>query len=331
MTTSRLDAFLAENELDDLDRRLFADPTPAETAALIEAVTAWAPRQAIFNLLLNVSMLPEPVRAGAVIRALDQRDDPWLALGAAVGLQGARDIGVPWPRLRDRIATLIGSPLSILDNRASVTLAVRAQPGDGQALAAAAARVSDDDPVLGNLLAGMLRINADAEAGVVIPRVIDTIRYPPSVDWLAQWMVIGRRPREPMPALLALPGLGYIPNLPVPPVRDADGDRPRGAAPVPGDPLDLGETGNASGPVSPTLDRLVGLFLDAGEATRAGRPSHPRFLWWAIATSPPTPTIPAPTGQRPTLPSSCRGHRLPSGTSKRSHSMSMPSSRAGAP
>jgi hypothetical protein len=233
VSTARLDAFLLENELDDLGRRTFTDPTLAETMALIEIVNAWAPRQAIFNLLLTIPMLPEPVRVSAITHGLDQRDDPWLALAATVGLQDARDIGASWPRVRDRIADLVGSGLPILDNRASVTLALQAQPGDGPALAAVAARVCDDDPVLENILVAMLRIGADDVAGDVIPRVLDDISFAPSVGWLAQWMVIGRRPKEPMPPYLTLPSLGYIPNLPTESADDPGGDRPNRAALAP--------------------------------------------------------------------------------------------------
>jgi hypothetical protein len=207
------DAFLSESELDDLrTHKSAADLTPQEVRRVREIVASGQPRQARFNLLLNPRLLPDDVRLGALRAALTD-SDPYMRIAATVGLQdpAAAVIAPPdWPTVRDALIGCLDDPEPAIRNRTSVTLAGRAVPGDGPALRAALVH----DEQVRNVLIACIRAEAEDVVLALLPRLLAQERMQAdSRTYLERWQADGRRPPDDPPAVLMLPGLGYIPNL----------------------------------------------------------------------------------------------------------------------
>jgi hypothetical protein len=211
----RLERFLTENELDDLRPWPFEQSTRAEQRRIREVVEAFAPLQAMYNLLLHPMMLPPDVRFETVARAIAQHESGWLALAAVVGLQGwpREAFGEGWPYVREALLALVTAGDPVVANRATVTLAGAVGPGDGPAVAAVL-RAEPAGAEARNLLLCLLRCEADEEITAMLPLVLPTLEVDSgSRAWLDSWVLAGRRPASPPPGILLLPGLGYIPNL----------------------------------------------------------------------------------------------------------------------
>ena len=207
------EAFLAESELDDLrTRKSAADLTPHEVGRVREIVATGQPRQARFNLLLNPRLLPDDVRLG-VLRASLTDSDPYMRIAAVVGLQDPAAAVIPpreWPAVRDALIGRLDDPEAAIRNRASATLAGRAGPGDGPALGAAPVH----EEQVRNLLIACIRADAQDAVLALLPRLLAQERmHAPTRAYLERWQADGRRPPDDPPAILMLPGLGYIPNL----------------------------------------------------------------------------------------------------------------------
>ena len=205
-------AFLEEPELDNLRTfRTAEDLTPLEAGRVRDIFATGKPRQARFNLLLNPQLVPEDIRLDALRAALEDAD-PYMRIAAAVGLQDPSKIPttpVSWPASRDALIARLDDPEPAIRNRASVTLAGRAAPGDGPTLRDAEIH----DAEIGNMLIAGIRAGADDVVVALLPRMLPRPMPDETRAYLERWQAAGRRPTEDPPAFLMLPALGYIPNL----------------------------------------------------------------------------------------------------------------------
>jgi hypothetical protein len=85
----QLTAFLAAEDLDDVGdaRKPIKALDATDTAAIRSVLKQWKPSQAVANLLMNPSLIPQDVRLATLRRALAERRTPYLVLAAVVGFQ----------------------------------------------------------------------------------------------------------------------------------------------------------------------------------------------------------------------------------------------------
>jgi hypothetical protein len=87
--SDQLAAFLAARDLDDLAQAFAAleEVVAADADAIAELLSRHNDRQAIANLLMYPTVIPDRLRWAAVRSALDGERDTYLALSATIGLQ----------------------------------------------------------------------------------------------------------------------------------------------------------------------------------------------------------------------------------------------------
>ncbi|GAA1771911.1 hypothetical protein GCM10009795_017550 [Nocardioides hankookensis] len=85
MSSDRLDPVLAATDLEQLSEAHAAlPPGPDDSGRAATVIDAWADVQAVANLLMYPTVLPDAVRTDALLRGL--REDGYLRLAAAVGV-----------------------------------------------------------------------------------------------------------------------------------------------------------------------------------------------------------------------------------------------------
>lgn len=151
------------------------------------------------------------VSGPCALRSLNS--DPYMRIAAVVGLQDPSAAVIPqseWPAVRDALIGRLDDPEAAIRNRASVTLAGRAGPGDGPALGAAPVH----EEQVRNLLIACIRADAQHVVLTLLPRLLARVRMDDeSRTYLERWQADGRRPPDEPPVGFMLPGLGYIANL----------------------------------------------------------------------------------------------------------------------
>ena len=212
------EAFLAQDELDDLrTRHDWRELTPEQTARVRAIVASGQPRQALFNLLLWPQLLPPDVGGRTIVDAIRQDREPYMRVAAIVGLQHFPAGSIPresWPGVRDALLSAFPDRRMSIANRASVTLHTQARPGDGPSILAAARAAELAGGDLRNVFITLIRIGAHEEILQLLPDVLANEKLQPAARaWLERWKSLGRRPAEDPPASFGLPVLGYIPNL----------------------------------------------------------------------------------------------------------------------
>lgn len=120
LAASDLDALLAAREaLDGLD----AD----DDARLLTLVEQWQDVPALANVLMYPEVLPEDVRLPALLRAVRDREEPYLSLAASVGLQRlAEDPMEDDPEDDEALQAEVVAALGDLVDRGSGAVAARA-------------------------------------------------------------------------------------------------------------------------------------------------------------------------------------------------------------
>jgi hypothetical protein len=118
---------LAAEDLDDLVKLASALPeVSADDAAVVrKLIQDWRPQQAVANLLIHARLLPPDIRVATILKALVQRDRPYLILASVVGLQSIKHADVmsaDAALIADQLLQLIGSDQSIISSRASVSI-----------------------------------------------------------------------------------------------------------------------------------------------------------------------------------------------------------------
>lgn len=122
-----LDAFLAAEDLDELlkARERLTSPSAEDSRRVSQIVVGWQDRQAIANLLMYPTLIPEAHRFEAITRAFRTADVPYFAVAATVGLQTVPVASIPQSdlqRLKPPLLQLLKSSSPLAAGRASVTL-----------------------------------------------------------------------------------------------------------------------------------------------------------------------------------------------------------------
>jgi len=92
----------------------------------VDVLDKWEDEQAVYNLLIHSSLIPEEHLMAAVDRALFSREQNYFVLAALVGLQGTDPAEIPDPfhtKWRARLLELVRSEEGVVGSRASVTIA----------------------------------------------------------------------------------------------------------------------------------------------------------------------------------------------------------------
>ena len=86
----QLATFLEIAELDDLllARESIASLSKVDNEAIITILKEWKDKQAIANLLQHPDLIPEPLRFGTLLKALQAEQVQYYPVAATVGLQG---------------------------------------------------------------------------------------------------------------------------------------------------------------------------------------------------------------------------------------------------
>ena len=124
--TPELEAFLAAEDLDELltARQKIAALDTADTAVVRAVLQQWQNPQAVSNLLLNASLIPEEIRLPCLFRGLAKRTVAYYVLAAVVGLQGIDPAGLASAERERVLAELLAvlwDTTGILAQRASVS------------------------------------------------------------------------------------------------------------------------------------------------------------------------------------------------------------------
>lgn len=170
MSVAAIERFLASTDLDDLAAaydELAARPDGSGRATA--TIEAWSDVQAVSNLLMHPSLLPDALRTTAVLRAL--REDGYVRLAATVG---AGELSAGELSDEDR-RELLGALLDVVASDVGPA-AVRAAAEVGPLLSAAELELLDDlaahpvDAVRHNLAQAALGItDPDAQQPVLLP------------------------------------------------------------------------------------------------------------------------------------------------------------------
>jgi hypothetical protein len=125
-----LQAFLESRDLDRLaDARERLPAFDAEDIAAVRRVlSGWSEPQAVANLLMHPSLIPESERSAAVQRGLDETRQPYLALAAVVGLRELDVESLPPAERAEvvgRVLALAAADRGVIADRASAFLAER--------------------------------------------------------------------------------------------------------------------------------------------------------------------------------------------------------------
>ena len=131
----QLDAFLAAEDLDELlNARQNISALDAEDAGIVRSVLhQWQNPQAVSNLLLHPTLIPDDARLQALLQGLSERKVAYYVLAAVVGLQGinAADLAnADRERLVVDLLALIRDTNGILAQRASVSFQGLANEAD---------------------------------------------------------------------------------------------------------------------------------------------------------------------------------------------------------
>ena len=163
--------FLLAEDLDDLNRLAseLRELSAEDVAVVREVIQGWKPQQAVANLLFHTRLIPSDIRVATMLRALTDRDRPYLRLASAVGLQS-----MDHAEIARQDATLIAAGLlqlieadpSIVSSRASVSIETWLDP----ASAPAVSRLLNhpNDTASHNLLAWLIRHVDATELGPLL-------------------------------------------------------------------------------------------------------------------------------------------------------------------
>jgi HEAT repeat protein len=133
----QLARFLATEDLDDLlDALDDLGPLSGDDEQVVRSLlSSWRDEQAISNLLVHPAVIPAKNRIAALTRGLDEREQPYYVLAAAVGVQGLDPSmlsDTDRAALRDRLLKIIQLDDSIIARRATVSLRVVLTPADAE-------------------------------------------------------------------------------------------------------------------------------------------------------------------------------------------------------
>ena len=125
--SAALKRFVAADDLDDLLKAAseLRGLGPDDAAVVRRIVENWRPQQAVANLLFHACLIPADVRVAAILRAMNDCDQPYLKLAATVGLASVEPREVaPGDAaiIRGLLLELIEADDSILSSRASVSI-----------------------------------------------------------------------------------------------------------------------------------------------------------------------------------------------------------------
>jgi hypothetical protein len=122
-----IDDFLKATDLDDLlkIRRQIGGLSADDASRVTSILREWKDGQAVFNLLIHSSLVPEEIRCEIIDRALHDVENPYFALAAVVGLNGIKPETVESVRRKrwvSRLLVFVRSNSGVLSERSSVTI-----------------------------------------------------------------------------------------------------------------------------------------------------------------------------------------------------------------
>jgi len=125
---TKIDEFFKAQDLDDLlsIRREIQEVTEEDARKIVDVLDKWEDEQAVYNLLIHSSLIPEGHRIAAVDRALFSREQPYFVLAVVVGLPGPGAEKTPdsyHEKWLTRLLELVKTEEGVLGSRTSVTIA----------------------------------------------------------------------------------------------------------------------------------------------------------------------------------------------------------------
>lgn len=127
MMSPELEAFLAAEDLDELLRaQQKITSLDAEDTAVVRSILQWWQNpQAVSNLLVHPTCIPEDIRLASLFRGLDERRVVYYVLAAVVGFQSIDSAGMTAEdrsRIVESLLAVIRKNSGILAQRASVSI-----------------------------------------------------------------------------------------------------------------------------------------------------------------------------------------------------------------
>ena len=215
--TVAITAFLATQDLDDLLRitSRLGSLSDADASLIRSTLVEWRNDQGVANLLFHPHLIPADTRLKSILRGLDERDQRYYVLAAAVGLQSVEPAtltpdGVA--SIRERLLRIVASDNSIIASRASVSI----QPFVSKSDAGVVLRLlgHSNETVRHNLLAWLVE-NFQSEESDDLQRLIEAteLSIQTKQEVIRQVADYKEARREGRFTAVGSPLFGYIPNL----------------------------------------------------------------------------------------------------------------------
>jgi len=214
--TDPLQSFLRATDLDDLMRahgELTAIPAaPAHEEVVLGVLQEWRDIQAVSNLLFHPQIIPAARRWSFLLKALEQREAPYLILASVVGLPSAEfaDLSTEdQSRVLDLLFEVLALDRGVLASRASVKVGSLVDEKHEEKLVALLDH--PNDTVRQNILVCLVRLFGLDRAERMLSESETSSRHKTELATLIQ----RDRDREAEGSfpLLAGPLYSYIPNL----------------------------------------------------------------------------------------------------------------------
>lgn len=111
-------------DLDGLSAAAAVALAPSDIAPIRRVIMDWSPAQAVANLLMHSHLIPNDLRADAILRALREAGGSYLALAASVGLAASDPDLTEGHRneLVEALLDVVASSAGIAGERAAVAL-----------------------------------------------------------------------------------------------------------------------------------------------------------------------------------------------------------------